>query len=174
MKKKLFGGALAVLVLALIISTLVVSLPAYREKAQDPRNDTVTMLAHLRWGLDPTTLVIDLLSIRPTASMLDVDRSLLDMAAALSDYRFNQVHLAWRGQTRFVMDGSYFQTLGKERDFQNPVYVLRTLPENMYTPSGRQAFGTWTGGVLGVVSRQMEDHNQMHEDWYMLDAIRSF
>lgn len=68
-----------------------------------------------------------------------------------------------------MLKGDYFQTIGLEYGVQNPVYTLRTLPENVYTLEGKQAFGSWTGGWLGVVGKQMEDLNEFHRLWFMSD-----
>jgi len=40
---------------------------------------------------------------------------------------------------------------------------------DVYTPDGKKAFGTWTGGLLGVLSKQMEDFGEFHEKWYVED-----
>jgi len=125
------------------------------------------MFAHLRWGIDPTTVVIDLWDLSPTASMADVDRTMLDMAAALKGRSFTTAQLAYRGTTKFQMRGDYFRQLGEERDWQNPLYTIRTMPSNLLDSSGRSAFETWTGGLLGVMGQQMEDHQSMHRKWYL-------
>ena len=36
-------------------------------------------------------------------------------------------------------------------------YLIRTLPEKLFNPDGTAAFGRWEGGLLGVLSKQMED-----------------
>jgi len=35
---------------------------------------------------------------------------------------------------KFVLEGDYFQTLGKEYGTQNPVYTMRTFPEKLNSP----------------------------------------
>ncbi|BAV45427.1 Uncharacterized protein MLTONO_0524 [Mesorhizobium loti] len=69
------------------------------------------------------------------------------------------------------MDGDYFRQTGREREWQNPVYVIRTLPENLKRIDGEPAFDTWTGGWLGVASKQMEDHAEFHKQWYLRDML---
>ena len=46
---------------------------------------------------------------------------------------------------------------------------MRTFPENVYRPDGARAFDSWTGGVLGVLGKQMEDFNEFHKQWYIED-----
>jgi hypothetical protein len=53
------------------------------------------------------------------------------------------------------------------------MYTLRTLPENLNRPDGEQAFGTWTGGMLGVLGHQMEDFAEWHSAWYIRDLATS-
>lgn len=152
-------------------NVFLVTWPALERLSADPRNAKVTVVPHLRWGVDPSTLAVDLWSVDGEASMADVDRCLLDIAAALKDRDFTRVQLAHRASVRFQMTGDYFKTLGREREWQNPVYTIRTMPENMQTPDGLPAFGRWEGGWLGVVGKQMDDHKTFHLRWYFNDMF---
>lgn len=167
--KKLLIAAVIVIVAAVAANGLFVTWPALRAKAADPRNSSVTLYTHYAWGVNPSNLVLDLWNVTPTASIADVDRVLLDTAEAFKDHSFSKVQLAFRGQARFQFEGKYFRQLGAERTWQNPIYTIRTMAENIENPNGRPAFETWTGGLLGVVGRQMEDHNAMHRRWYIND-----
>lgn len=149
------------------VNGAVVTWPALHTKSQDPRNSAITLYSYMRWGVDPSTIVLDLWRISDTASMADVDRVLFDTAKALKDGSFSTVQLAFRGRPLFQMQGAYFRQIGTERDWQNPVYVIRTMPEHIYDMTGSPAFGTWTGGWLGVVGKQMEDHADFHRRWYI-------
>lgn len=164
-------------VFALIVCAIVavnlafVTVPAMVAKNHDPRNAHVRLYAHMRWGVDPTTIVADLWGVTPEASMADVDRVLFDTAEAFQNKTFSQIELAWRGSGRFLMDGDYFRQIGRERVWQNPVFVIRTLPENLKLMNGQPAFGTWTGGWLGVINQQMEDHKEFHRQWYLKELF---
>ncbi|MBL8570204.1 MAG: hypothetical protein JNK84_14130 [Phreatobacter sp.] len=138
--------------------------------AQDPRNSKVTTYAYARWGIDPSTLVVDLRSISGEASMTDVARVLMQTASALRSMQFSRVHLAYRGQARFMIEGVYFQQLGRDYGTENPLYTIRTMPENVYNLDGARVFDTWSGGLLGVMGKQMEDVGSFHRRWYM-DSI---
>jgi hypothetical protein len=46
---------------------------------------------------------------------------------------------------------------------------MRTFSENLVTPDGQRAFPVWTGGLLGVLQKQMEDFNEFHQRWYIRD-----
>jgi hypothetical protein len=148
---------------------LYVSYPAIHALQKDSRNESVHIVAYLWAGIDPRTLVIDIWSLERGASMADVDRSFLDIASALKGRLFSRVYLSYRGSSRFMISGNYFQKLGQEREWQNPVFTMRTMAENMLTMDGTNAFNSWTGGLIGVVGKQMEDHNRLHEAWYIDD-----
>lgn len=74
-----------------------------------------------------------------------------------------------KGKTKFQLKGDYFRQLGIEYGQQNPVYTMRTFTEHLYTSEGDKAFGTWTGGLLGVLKEQMEDFEEFHKKWYVED-----
>lgn len=40
---------------------------------------------------------------------------------------------------------------------QNPIYIVRTFPENVYNINETKAFDSWIGGLLGITARQMSD-----------------
>ncbi len=66
----------------------------------------------------------------------------------------------------YSMRGEDFQEIGREyKAGQNPVYLTRTLPEKLFLPDGSSAFGTWTGGLLGVAAQQMDDVNEAARTW---------
>jgi hypothetical protein len=131
----------------------------------------VSMVAYRRWLISPSQIVMDLRSVEGTASMLDVNRSLFKAAEALKERQYSNVVLAYRGSSRFLVDGEHFNTVGREWGIQNPIYVLRTFTEHVKHPDGTDAFGTWTVGWLGVLNKQLEDQAEFHRQWYMEEAI---
>lgn len=168
------GGACVAAVLAVAgWNYFGVHHPVTQRLAQDKRNEKVTFWAHYRYGLEAGTLVVDLRGFQDDAAMVDVMRALLQSAEALKASKFDRVVLAYKGTDKFLLDGGYYQTLGQEYEGQNPVYTLRTFPENVHKLDGSSAYGTWTGGWLGVVGKQMEDLNQFSKDWYLDDAIKA-
>jgi len=84
---------------------------------------------------------------------------------------FDSVILSFRGKYKFRIEGGYFNKLGSELDSQNPLYTIRTFPENLYTLDGKRAYGSWTGGLFGVLSKQMGEFNDFHDQWYRNDLI---
>ena len=144
--------------------------PVSERLAKDPRNETISLWAYHQYGVSPGTLVIDLRKLSGESSQIDVMRALLQSAEAHKDSKFDRVVLAYHGSSKFFLEGEYFQTLGKEYETQNPAYTLRTFPENVKKMDGTAAYGTWTGGMLGVLGRQMEDLSEFSKVWYLDDA----
>lgn len=168
------GGGLLGLVLLAVLAFIAVNQtvngPLQKVIEDDPRNKGIEAKAHYG-GFGFSTLVFDLRDVSGTNSRADVFRVLLHYAHAMKDNEHDSVELAFRGKTKFVISGTYFKTLGEEFDFQNPVYTIRTFPENLRTPDGGRAFPVWEGGVLGILKAQMEDFNEFHNQWYLNDMM---
>lgn len=138
----------------------------------DPRNSGIIVRSHYKNYVQPSTLVIDIKSVSFKKSNADVFRVLLQFAAAVEESDFEYVELQSQGITKYILDGEYFQNLGKEYGVQNPIYTIRTFPENLQKPDGSRAFEKWTGGALGVLNAQLEDVSEFHQEWYMNDIIQ--
>lgn len=136
----------------------------------DSRNTGVGMTAY--YGDSKAVLVLDMISIDGSKSSADVFRVLLQYAAKVKDKTFERVELAAKEKTKFFIKGDYFHTLGVEYGTQNPIYTMRTFPQNVFKPDGSRAFSTWTGGILGVTNKQMEDFQQFHMQWYIFDLLQ--
>jgi hypothetical protein len=135
----------------------------------DPRNEGINFSVHYAYYVYPSELVIDVKDVKGDKSTMDVFRVLLQYAEKLETTTFDLVKLASKGKTKFILEGKYFKTLGEEYGTQNPVYTMRTYPDNLHRPDGTQAFGTWTGGIIGVFGEQMNDFNEFHQEWYIKD-----
>ena len=140
--------------------------------ASDERNQGVGIFAHYKYFVLPSELVIDLRKISGTNSPADVTRVLLQLAQSQKARTYKSVTLAHHGKSKFLLKVEFFQILGIEFGTQNPMYTMRTLPENVYNIDGTAAFETWTGGMLGVLSKQMEDFSDFHKQWYIADLGR--
>ncbi len=135
--------------------------------ADDPRNEGISVKAHFGSYLQPSLLVFDLQEVSGDKSPTDVFRVLLQFAAAVQEHRFETVQLSYHGEVKFLLRGDYFRLLGEEYDTQNPVYTMRTFAENLLLPNGERAYGTWAGGLLGILGKQMEDFSDFHHKWYV-------
>ena len=138
----------------------------------DSRNTGVEVRVHYGNYVNPSVLIYDLRSVSGTNSKIDVFRSFLQFADKIKDKRFDRIELCFRSNTRFTLDGGYFQTLGRDYGTQNPVWTMNHFPENLYLPDGSKAYSTWTGGWLGVAGKQIEDFNDVHDKWYLRELLQ--
>lgn len=138
----------------------------------DPRNKGLEVSVHYQSYLNPSVLIYDLRRLSGTNSKVDVFRSFLQFAEKVNGKSFEKVELAFRGETKFVLDGEYFKELGRDYGTQNPVWTMNHFPEKLKLPDGTRAYETWTGGWLGVVGKQIEDFNDFHDKWYMREVLR--
>ncbi len=136
---------------------------------RDPRNDGIDVSVHYGSFIDPSTLVFDLRKVSGSKSPADVFRVMLQYADRIKERRFDDIALAYKGSIKFKVEGTYFRTLGEEYGVQNVLYTIRTFPEHLKTPAGTHAYPEWTGGLLGVMNKQMEDFSDFHRQWYLSD-----
>lgn len=175
MKKsiKILSWPIAIALLVLAWNYFHVFSPASQSIKNDDRNKNLTVWVYHQFALNPNIVVFDLRSINGEASALDVTRSLFQGAEALKDKSFDKVILSYKGREKFYLEGPFFKNLGMEFGTQNPVYTLRTLPENVRNLDGTHPYGTWSGGWLGIVGKQMEDLKQFSHDWFLTDYMRN-
>jgi hypothetical protein len=141
--------------------------PISHTLAQDSRNAGFEISASYAGLFDTSTLVLDLRRV-DSASPADLMRGVFSAAAAMhkENERFDSVVLARLGDPVFIMSGSDFASLGEQfAGGQNPVFLIRTFPEKLKLPHGTPAFSGWTGGVLAVVAKQMQDANDAARQW---------
>ena len=182
---RFFGGIVAVVIFIIIIilvagiSLNVITLDFGKYNTiidevitQDYRNEGIKVNVYTD-GFSSSVLVYDLQSVSYDKSRADIFRVFLQFAEKVSSEYFSEVKLAYKGIIKFRIDGWYFQQLGEEYFWQNPVYTIRTFPEHLKYPSGIKAYPTWTGGIIGVTTEQMEDFNDFHDKWYLDDMLYS-
>lgn len=166
---------------AVIVTVAAVALPNYVFVQRhlsgvihaDARNGGISAFAHYKYFVIPSSVVFDLRNVSGKSSPADVTRVFLQFAETLKDSTFTEITLSHSGHQKFLLEGEYFKTLGTEYGTQNPVYTMRTFSENVHKLDGTAAFGSWTGGWLGVVGKQMEDFNEFHKQWYIADLAQN-
>jgi hypothetical protein len=172
--RKWIWGVAALVALALGANAISVGYPLWKIAREDLVGRDATLFAYHRFGVDPSGIVYDLWDVPLDASFADIARLFFVFADEMRGRDFDRIYLAYRGRVKFVMDGRDFKTIGDDRHFgQNPIYMVRTLPEKLVRPDGQPAFGQWTGGWLGVTTKQLEDLNEMHRQWYLDEMLRS-
>lgn len=173
-KKPLLGFLILFLLALSILAVNYISLQRKMNNllSEDPRNNGIKVWVYYKWLVNPTELKYDLRSISGNNSALDVNRVMLQFSEKIKDKKFNKVYLSYKGVDKFYFKGDYFQNLGQEYGTQNPIYTLRTMPENVYTLDDQHKYGVWEGGWLGVLNKQMEDLNTFANDWYLDSSIK--
>ncbi|MBX3173721.1 MAG: hypothetical protein KF709_04880 [Gemmatimonadaceae bacterium] len=150
-----------------VANHLLVSSPVLEAVSQDTRNSGFRLKARFSHYINPVVLVLDLAEVQ-SAAPIDLLRGLFQAAAALEQKgrRFERIVLSRSGTEVFHIGGEDFSELGAEYAAgQNPIYLVRTLPEKLLLPDGTSAYSSWSGGLLGVVGKQMEDVSAAANRW---------
>lgn len=142
-------------------------------KESDFRNEGIEVSVYYENYINPDVIVFDLKHVNWDKSQADIFRVFWQFSAQLWKKRFNKVILAYQGKAKFYITGAHFYKLGIEYGIENPIYITRTLPENVYKLNGERAFPIWTGGMIGVLNKQMENFNELGQQWYLNDMITS-
>ena len=172
------GAAVALVLLGIVSLIHVVEYtnlqgPMNKVLSSDPRNSGVKVRCRYRSWTSHGVLVYDLREVPPSKSQADVFRVFLQYAAKLHGRRVDTVQLSYRGRVKFLLAGEDFAVLGRDYGTENPIYTIRTFPEKLRKPDGTRAFAAWTGGLLGVLNRQMEDFDAFHKQWYGSELLSS-
>ena len=133
--------------------------------------DEITIASYYRFGVVPDSIVFDLRHVGWDASGALILGRFFAFAEEFKDREFREIRLAYKGKTKFILDGSDFNEIGQENSWQNPVYTIRTFPEKLRTPDGMKAYSSVSGGVLGVLSVQMNNVNEIARDWYLDEML---
>lgn len=143
--------------------------PLYEVLEADSRNKNVHAQAHYDGWFDTKTVVFNLSDVSGESSSLDIFRVFLQFAQSQKEHEYKEVILAAYGEKKFVVPGDYFHELGAEYSTQNPMYTIRTFPHHVSTMTGEHPFPEYTGGIFGVLGKEMDEFKQMNEQWYMDD-----
>jgi hypothetical protein len=133
----------------------------------DPRNNDIKVSVHYGYYINSSILIYDLKTISGDKSAADVFRVFLQFADSVKDKKIDSIELTYKGVPKFILPGEYFQTIGKEYSSQNPIYTIRTFPEKLLKTNGTKAYSQWSGGFIGVLTKQMNDFNDFNKKWYL-------
>jgi hypothetical protein len=84
--------------------------------------------AHYQYWVIPGVVVYDLRSLSLKQRPIDVHTAFLEFARVLKEKKLQRVDLAYKGTTKFSIDGEGFRKLGVEYDKRNFDYVLYSFP----------------------------------------------
>ena len=161
------AGLLLLVLLVWAANFIFVGNPVRSALATDPRNKRYKLVAHYHYYVDPTTLVLDVRSV-DDAAPIDLFRGFFQSAQAMHEAgrSFSKIIVSRSRSAVFYMDGADFEQIGAGYGGgENIVYLIRTLPEKLHDPDGTPAYGTWTGGIIGVSLRQMQDVTDAGRRW---------
>jgi hypothetical protein len=165
-------GTVLIIVFIATFNFIYVLHPASTDLSSDPRNEGIKYNIHLQYYLNIRKLVIDIKAVPGDKSMTDVFRSFLQIAESLKDKQFSRVILSCAGTAKFSIEGDYFKTLGAEYSTQNPVYTIRTFPQNVDRLNGDPAFISGDiGGLLGGLTDELSNFNKFNAEWFKDDLI---
>ena len=139
--------------------------PLARALRSDSRNIGIEATTYYRYNLPGGSIVLNIDDVGSDTKNADIMRVLLQFAKTQQDTEHDWVILACRGTERFKIRGSHFRTMGVEYGSQNPMYTMRTLPENIYRLNGTRAYPVWEGGALGVMAEQMKNFSEFTTEW---------
>jgi hypothetical protein len=134
---------------------------------EDPPITGVELGTHYAFYLRSSVLVFDVRKIEGETAAGKVFLALRRYAKALSDDRFDNVELAVRGSTRFILPGAEFRRLGREFGLQNPAYVARSFAESVIATSGGRPYPAREGTLEEVVPQQLADLRDLFGKWFL-------
>lgn len=172
--KKLFWtiGTFVIIAIGIYIFNFATIIqPTMNKINEDNRNDGISLDVHYKFYVIPNTLEFNLKNVPSDKAAADIFRVFLQTSSTLKDKNFDKVELKYKGTLKFILNGDYYKQLGSEFEEQNPIYTMRTLPENLYNPNGEPSYSKWEGGMFGVLGKQMEDFNDFNRKWYMDEMI---
>lgn len=136
----------------------------------DERNELVTF--DLSASSDTLRYCVE--DVDGEASPADVFRILLQTSELLRERSFQTVDLCFRGESKFSLDGAYFQEVGKSFPDIKPLAVMGEIPLHLTLPNGDKAYTADPDarGLFGLVTANLENFSDMNDHWY-LDEIRA-
>ena len=171
--KKIVFILIALPLLAFAFNEYSINKPVNSMLSADSRNKGIEISVSYQYFINTDILVYKVENIDEKNSVADVMRTLFQVAESLKDKNFSKVYLANNSGNIFYLKGEYFKQLGNEYNIQKPVYLLRMLPENTYQINGEQAYPSYEGGLIAVVTKQMENLNILARKWFIEEKMSS-
>ena len=161
----LFLAFIGLIILIQGYAYVTLKAPLARALRSDSRNLGIEATTYYRYNLPGGSIVLNIDDVGSDTKNADIMRVLLQFAKTQQDTEHDWVILSCRGAERFKVKGSHFRTMGIEYGSQNPMYTMRTLPENIYRLNGTRAYPVWEGGALGVMAEQMKNFSEFTTEW---------
>jgi len=158
----------AIFVLILLLqgyAYVTLKAPLAKALGSDSRNRSIDASAYYRYNMPFGSVVLNIDDIGSDTKNVDTMRVMLQFAQSQKHSNHDWLILSCRGKEKFMIRGSHFKTMGVDYGSENPMYTMRTLPENVYRMDGRRAYPVWEGGALGVMAEQMKNFSEFTTEW---------
>ena len=159
------GAFMALVMLLQAYAYVTLKAPLAEAMRSDSRDRGIEVSAYYRYNIPGGAIVLNVDDIGSGTKNVDIMRVILQFAKTQRNSEHDWVILSCRGQERFMIKGSHFRTMGRDYGEENPLYTMRTLPENIYRMDGRRAYPVWEGGALGVMAEQMKNFSEFTTEW---------
>jgi len=154
------AGAAAITIGTGSVNYVLVGRPlaAHSTHTADNSGTEGAVTAHLRWFVDPTTLVLDVRDSYDAVDSAKVLAGFARVAAALSveSHTYSRVILARHGKTIFYMPGSALRGIGDLLAKGDSDGVL-ALPVALARPDGWRVFGDGLASTVDAMTYERQD-----------------
>lgn len=114
------------------------------------------------WGGD---VIFDVRRARDDARLIDPLHLFFQFGAKIEPMDASRIWMAAAGRAIFSVEKSQYSALSREYISGGQIVAFRLWPQSLKRPSGDQAFQAWSGGILDVLNRQLEDLNKALREW---------
>ena len=110
-------------------------------------------------------IVFDVRSCKRDSRLIDSLHLLLQFGHKIKDEGFTHLSIASAGEEVYRLEEADLNELAYQYELGARIWAFDNWPERLRKPTGERAFGSWTGGSIGVAMRRMEDLNEALKTW---------
>jgi hypothetical protein len=110
-------------------------------------------------------VVFDVRSCKGDSRLIDPLHLLMQFGYKLRDDSFHHLSVASAGEEVYRLEKPDLDELSRQYELGARIWAFDHWPERLRKPSGERAFGSWSGGFLGVMRAQAEDLNEALRTW---------
>jgi predicted nucleic acid-binding Zn ribbon protein len=154
------GTPILATVIGYLANFLFLQQPMNEILQSNPSFRGMSVSAHYEYWIVPGVVVYDLRRLGRESTPLQVHTAFLEYARKMKEREFERVHLRFRGQERFVLEGPEFSRAGHEYAKRNFTWVLFDLPK-LFAPAGNRAVAPDTAAADALL--------EFHRKWYADD-----
>lgn len=110
-------------------------------------------------------IVFDVRSCEGDSRLIDPLHLLLQFGYILRDTEIDHLAIASGGEEVYRLPKPDLDELARQYELGARIWAFNHWPERLREPTGERAFGTWTGGFIGVLAGQAKDLNEALRTW---------